>query len=89
MRRSLPQGSKSMKADFDQVSSQLKQASQLLSAGQLELACARITAASDLLDSCIAESARQQTSALEPAAATDRQEVIPAAMAQTGLAMAG
>lgn len=73
-----------MKTEVDQVINQLMEASQSLSAGQLEQACARLRAASDLLDSHLSECAQGETSG----AAVSRLEETPQ-LAKAVLAMAG
>jgi hypothetical protein len=76
--------------EIDPIFTQLKEASRLLSAGQLAQACDRLSVASSLLDSCLLECSQEQTPALNAnEAAVNRLEGNRQATGQRALAMAG
>jgi hypothetical protein len=79
-----------MQTNLDPIFSQLREASQSLSAGQLEQACARLCVASNLLNSCLSEQAQEQASAPEVTAnVVNLPDGNRQATAQKALAMAG
>ena len=54
-----------MNNDLDQVLGQLQEASLSFASGKFEQACACLSAASALLDTCLSESAQEQVSTLD------------------------